>query len=140
MMNKIHQQRGFTLIELMIVVAIIGLLVSVALPSYEHYTNRARFSEVLLITAIYKTSIAIGADVGKFNDLDDIQEGELGIPNKIDVTATDIGVHVHDGVILAQWRNDGSALDGVTFTMTPRGIVPPIQWDLGGNCFDLGFC
>ena len=54
-MKKIQQ--GFTLIELMIVVAIIGILVSVALPAYSQYTDKARFSEVILATTALKVSI-----------------------------------------------------------------------------------
>lgn len=50
-------QQGFTLIELMIVVAIIGILASVALPAYQDYTVRARISEVLGFTAQIKTSM-----------------------------------------------------------------------------------
>jgi type IV pilus assembly protein PilA len=55
------QQSGFTLIELMIVVAIIGILAAVALPAYQDYTKRAKFSEVVIGTSGIKTAVEICA-------------------------------------------------------------------------------
>lgn len=51
-------QKGFTLIELMIVVAIIGILAAVALPAYNNYTTKARFAEVVMALSPIKTALA----------------------------------------------------------------------------------
>lgn len=56
-------QKGFTLIELMIVVAIIGILASVALPAYQDYTVRAKVTEGIMVASLFKMGV-----VDKFND------------------------------------------------------------------------
>ncbi len=61
-MRKVQQ--GFTLIELMIVVAIIGILAAVAIPAYQDYTVRARVTEGLSLASSYKTAVAENAANG----------------------------------------------------------------------------
>lgn len=60
----IQRQHGFTMIELMIVVAIVGILAAIAIPSYQDYTIRARVSEGMTVAASYKTLVAENALTG----------------------------------------------------------------------------
>ena len=67
MMKK--QQSGFTLIELMIVVAIIGILAAIALPAYQDYTTRAKVTEGLVLASSAKVSVAEGFQTDEMNGL-----------------------------------------------------------------------
>ena len=135
MTNK--AQKGFTLIELMIVVAIIGILAAVALPAYQTYTKRATFSEVVLAATPYKSAFEVAAQTGKFAAIADADAGTNGIPAAAGASGVVTSVDMADGVITATGT---AAVDSMTYTLTPNGIAAPIQWTEGGTCSAAGLC
>jgi len=135
-----NSQKGFTLIELMIVVAIIGILAAVALPAYQNYSNRARFSEAVLSVTPRKTAMELAIQTRQPTALGDLDQAVMGIPADQARTATLHGLAVLDGTITVTWRADSSDLDGITYTLSANSITPPVSWTEGGSCLTNGFC
>jgi len=132
--KRSKSEKGFTLIELMIVVAILGILTSVALPDYGLFRNRAGFSEAFLALGVDQNFIVIAAESNRLTDIFDIDEGLNGIPDYQRRDATTHRIHVHSGEIRVAGRADGSPLASANYTLTAQNITPPIQWFEGGSC------
>ena len=122
---KRQLRKGFTLIELMIVVAIIGILAAVALPAYQDYTKRAKMSEVVLAASACRTSITEIYQSGNASNPPGINgwgwEAGAGTSNPSVTSKYVAGVTTNaDGAItvVAQGFND-SGIDGKKVTLAP---------------------
>lgn len=114
-----NKNKGFTLIELMIVVAIIGILAAIALPAYQNYTQKARFTEITNATAAAKTAVEICFQTtGTVTGCDG---NTNGIPADVTAAAGIVGLSTANGVIVASKPTDSTinGTDPATYTLTP---------------------
>nr|WP_321271711.1 type IVa pilus major pilin TapA [uncultured Tolumonas sp.] len=140
------KQSGFTLIELMIVVAIVAILAAIALPAYQSYTQKARFTEVVSATGPFKTAIEVCVQTEASAGATTVPTtcattGSNGIPSAAGATGNVASVVVSSapstGTIVA---TASSSIGGYTFTLEPAVSSGKVIWTASGTCKTNGAC
>ncbi len=130
----LSRNEGFTLIELMITIAIVGLLAAVAIPTYTSYMARARFSEMVRAADSVKTAVHTCFQVtGTLNNCTSGSNGITTPQRTQNMTAFTITA----GVITATGTVSGASY---TYILTPTRVGTALTWTATGTCFTAGLC
>jgi len=147
LLKPIKKQRlnGFTLIELMIVVAIIGILTSVAVPTYQTYIQKAKYSEVILATLVQKTAIEICGQTFATTEASFISgcvSGSNGVSNSgATGQVASVVVTASTAKIMITALGKVSVFPGAeNYILTGTWLNGQVTWVKSGTCVSANLC
>jgi len=132
---------GFTLIELLIAIAIIGILTALAIPSYQSYTRKAQYTEIIQASTPFKIGVEECYQFG--GDLQKCYAGKDGVPNNIDIGSgvglVDSIIVSNGGVITITPHNLHGIKDSDTYILTPTLQNNQLSWSSSGGGVTSGY-
>ena len=138
------KQSGFTLIELMIVVAIVAILAAIAMPAYQTYSAKAKFTEVISATGPVQSQVQLCfLDLQTVTGCSSNTSGngwKLLVAANYGNTTRITSIAVANGIITATPVAAGGILATDTFTLTPTVTNGGLTWAASGGCKTTGVC
>lgn len=134
------KQQGFTLIELMIVVAIIGILAAVAIPAYQGYVAKAKFQDSVSAASAVETAVSLCLVENNGTKTSCDTAGEVGATLPTDGQLKYSGAITITETTAAVTFTASAEAGGYAYTNTPTLNGGVVEWDQTGNCEGAGYC